>query len=224
MLQRVEAQVGHLRGFGVAEDAAHSAVIVEPVVLYFNQAIHSAFRRSFALRSRSRAPLQASAREGTSALTTVRPFSSMRNSPRATRPTSTTATSYCAAIRRTAARFSGVTDTMARSPRSPNSAASSGSLLASEICAARLPLAKHDSASVTARPPSLTSCADCNLPSLASATSAPISRFSATIFSAGGAPSSIPYIVRAYSDEENSRFTPAASFDLSASKYIFSAP
>ena len=33
MLQRVEAEVSHLRGFGMAEDAAHAAVIVEPVVL-----------------------------------------------------------------------------------------------------------------------------------------------------------------------------------------------
>ena len=44
MLQRVEAQIGHLRGFGMAEDAAHAAVIVKPIVLNFDQAIHSAFR------------------------------------------------------------------------------------------------------------------------------------------------------------------------------------
>ena len=50
MLQRVEAQIGHLRGFGMAEDAAHSAVIVKPVVLNFDQAIHSAFRSSCSAR------------------------------------------------------------------------------------------------------------------------------------------------------------------------------
>src|SRR5580765_1464885 len=154
MLQRVETEVGHFRGFGVAKDAAHAAVIVKTIVLNFDQAIHSAFRRTLAVRSRSRAPLQAPARVGTSALTTVCPFNSMRNSPRVTRPTSTTATSYCAAIRRTAATFSGVTDTTARAPRSPKSAASSASWLVTEARTESPSLAKHDSASVTARPPS----------------------------------------------------------------------
>jgi hypothetical protein len=46
MLQRVQAQIGHLRGFGMAKDAAHAAVVVKPVVLDLDQAIHGAFRRS----------------------------------------------------------------------------------------------------------------------------------------------------------------------------------
>src|ERR1700674_1419488 len=153
MLQGVKAQICELRGFGMAEDSAHAAVIVKTVVFDLDEAVHSAFRKSLPRRSRSSAPAQASMREGTSALTTARPFSSMRNSPRVTRPTSSTATSYCAATRRTAARFSGVTDTTARAPRSPKSAASSGSLLVSEACAERPLLAKHDSASVTETPP-----------------------------------------------------------------------
>src|ERR1700746_2204254 len=97
MLQRIEAQIGHLCGFRMSEDAAHAAVIVKSIVFYFDQAIHSALRRSLAHRNPSSAPPQASASEEGSALTTVLPFSSMRNSPRVTRPTSTTATSYCAA-------------------------------------------------------------------------------------------------------------------------------
>ena len=32
MLQRVEAEVGHFRGFGMAEDAEHAAMIVEVIV------------------------------------------------------------------------------------------------------------------------------------------------------------------------------------------------
>jgi hypothetical protein len=45
MLQRVETQIGELRGFGMAENAAHSAVIMKPVIFNFDQMIHSAFRR-----------------------------------------------------------------------------------------------------------------------------------------------------------------------------------
>src|SRR5258705_222338 len=188
MLQRVEAEIRELRGFGMAEDSTHATVIVETVVFDLNYRAHSAFRKSLPRRMRSSAPAQASVREGTSALTAARPFSSMRNSPRVTWPASSTATSYCAATRRMAARFSGVTDTTARAPRSPNSAASSGSLLVSDTRAERPSLAKQDSASVTARPPSLTSCADCSAPLLASATSSAISRFSPARSTAGCAP------------------------------------
>src|SRR5712671_5034440 len=170
MLQRIEAKVGHLRGLGMAEDSAHAAVIVETIVVYLNQTAHSAFRKSVSRRSLSIAPDHTPARGGISALTTTRPFSSMRKSPRATRPTSSAATPYCAASERTRARLGEVTDTTTRAPRSPNSAASSGSLLVSETRAERPLLAKQDSANVTVRPPSLTSCADCSVPSLASAT------------------------------------------------------
>src|SRR5579872_2887547 len=224
MLQRVEAEVGHLRGLRVAEDAAHAAVVVKPVVLNFDQATHSAFRRSLAPRSRSRAPLQASARVGRSALTTACPFSSMRNSPRVTRPSSTTATSYCAAIRRTAATFSGVTDTTARAPPSPKSAASAGCLPSRDTFAERPSLVKQDSASVVATPPSLTSCADCSLPSPASATSVVVSFFSAARFTAGGAPASMPRIVREYSEEENSRAVLTESEDRSFGQSVRRAP
>src|SRR5712675_2424699 len=78
MLQRVEAQIGHLRGLGMAEDSAHAAVIVETIVVYLNQTAHSAFRKSVSRRSLSIAPDHTSATGGISALTTTRPFSSMR--------------------------------------------------------------------------------------------------------------------------------------------------
>lgn len=42
-------------GFGMAENAAHAAVIVKPVVLNLHEAIHSAFRRSILLRTASTA-------------------------------------------------------------------------------------------------------------------------------------------------------------------------
>ena len=46
MLQRVQAQIGHLRGFGMAEDTAHAAVVVETIVFDLDQTAHSAFRKS----------------------------------------------------------------------------------------------------------------------------------------------------------------------------------
>src|SRR5713101_1898083 len=224
MLQRVKAQIRELGGFGMAVDAAHAAMVVKTVVFDLNYAAHSALRKSFPRRRRSSAPAQASVREGTSALTTARPFISMRKSPRTTRPTSRAATPYCAATESARARFVDVTDTTARAPRSPKSAASSGSLLVSETRAERPSLAKQDSASVTASPPSLTSCADCSALSPASATSSIIKRFSAARSTAGGAPATIPRIVRAYSDEENSRAFRAASVPSSACKGMRATP
>src|ERR1700676_3864167 len=149
MLQRVKPQISELCGFGMPEHPAHAAVVMKTVVFDLDEAAHSAFRKSLPRRRRSSAPAQASVREGGSALTTVWPFSSIEKSPRLIRPISSAATSYCAATRRTAARFSGVTDTIARAPRSPNKAASSGSLPASETRAESPLLAEQHSASGT---------------------------------------------------------------------------
>src|SRR5207245_6526162 len=70
---------------------------------------------------------QTSRSDSTGESITERPFSSMRKaSPRVTLPISHAATLYCLAIARTAARFSGARETMARAPRSPKSANSAG--------------------------------------------------------------------------------------------------
>jgi hypothetical protein len=44
MLQGIQAQVGDLRGFAVAEDPAYAAVVVEPVVFDLDHAVHLALR------------------------------------------------------------------------------------------------------------------------------------------------------------------------------------
>src|SRR5215470_9608007 len=95
-------------------------------------------------------------------------------SPPVTLPISRAATLYCLAIARTAARFAGATETMARAPRSEKRENSSGEL-SSRLTAApreeevasgewrvasKEEEAKHDSAIVTARPPSEMSWAD----------------------------------------------------------------
>src|SRR5260370_3722365 len=116
MLQRVKAQISELGGFGMAEDAAHAAVVVKTVVFDLNYAAHSAFRKSFPRRRRSSAPAQASVREGTSALTTARPFSSLRKSLRTTRPNSGAATPYLAASDIDRAMIVVGTDTIVSTP------------------------------------------------------------------------------------------------------------
>jgi hypothetical protein len=119
----------------------------------------------------------------------------MRNSPRETVPIDSVLTPYCAAIARTLAREAGVSDTTARPPHSPKSAYSAGSFADSErrsTCADSPGRSKHDSASVTARPPSLTSWADRTIFSLASLTRHSMSCFSASRSNAGGVPETIP--------------------------------
>ena len=109
-------------------------------------------------------------------------------------------TLHCAAIAFTRASEAGETDTTARAPRSPKSAYSAGifsvatlAALAPSCTFAESPsLSKHDSASVTAIPPSLASCAERTAFSLASCTRHSISRFSAARSIAGGAPATIP--------------------------------
>src|SRR6267378_4600006 len=152
----------------------------------------------------------------------------MRNEPsRVTWPSSRAATLYCLAVSRTAASFDGATETTARAPRSLKAAASEGSELLprfviapSRGAACCAPTeedaefgaeAKQDSARVTARPPSETSCADCSVPSAASATRQSWRRFSAARSMAGGSPATMPEMVLEYSEEENSRAKRASS-------------
>src|ERR1700688_25560 len=41
MLQRIQAQIGHLGGFGMSEDTAHTAMVVEAVVLDLDEICHA---------------------------------------------------------------------------------------------------------------------------------------------------------------------------------------
>src|SRR5260370_27332950 len=70
---------------------------------------------------------QESRSDSTELSITARPLCSMRNEPsRVTWPSLRAATLYCLAVSRTAASFDGVTETMARAPRSLKRAASEG--------------------------------------------------------------------------------------------------
>ena len=96
MLQRVKAEIGEFGGFGVAEDAADAAVIVEVIVVDVNHGfIRSRSSPSTALSS---APAQISRRRGERSLRiTVAPLYSMRNSPRVTVPITRAPNFHCAA-------------------------------------------------------------------------------------------------------------------------------
>ena len=62
MLQGVKAEVGQLGGFGMAEDAADAAVIVEVIVVDLNHGCSACARSP--RRSRSMAPVQIVSEEG----------------------------------------------------------------------------------------------------------------------------------------------------------------
>src|SRR6266404_9151166 len=161
---------------------------------------------------------QASRSVSTELSITARPLCSMRNEPsRVTWPSSRAARLYCLAVWRTAASFDGVTETMARAPRSLKAANSAvedsfskfaiAPSTGAACCAPTKedPEAKQDSARVTARPPSEMSWADWRTPSAARATRQSWRRFSAASAMAGGSPATMPAIVLEYSEEENSR-------------------
>src|SRR3989449_58927 len=199
MLQRVEAKIGELGRLRMAENAEHATFVVEVVVQ------HSVWINHFDRSVRSSELAQASRQSETPLRITVCAFHSMRNSPpRVTCPISCAATGYCLAIASTWAIEPCATDTTARAPRSPNSAASAGSRAARVTRAERPWLAKQHSARVVARPPSLTSCAERIAPSAASAARHSMSRFSAAMSMAGGAPATMPADTLAYADEESS--------------------
>src|SRR5580692_1773474 len=210
----------------MTEYAKHSAFVVKMIVRGCDFLCHCTFRAC------SSASAQEFRSAGTSADTTVLPLYSM---PRVlswfTVPISCAPTPYCLAVLRTAASFSGATDTTTRAPRSLNSAYSAALSSGTLISAPSPFAAKHDSATVTASPPSLISCADCTVPSAASATIQSISHFSAPNSIAGGSPATISAIVFEYSDEENSRCFPprggawcAAFDDVAPSSSTITSP
>src|SRR5438445_12101882 len=176
----------------------------------------------FPAKVRSSEWAQASRNVSTELSITTHPLCSMRNEPsRVTWPSSCAATLYCLAVLRTWASFDGVTETMARAPRSLKRTDSAGSKQSSTVTTAPrwgaaccAPTegaadaggdAKQDSARVTARPPSEMSWADWTAPSAASATRQSIRRFSAARSMAGGSPATMFVMVLEYSEEENSR-------------------
>src|ERR1700677_1664115 len=190
MLQRVQSQVSHFRGFGVAQNAKHAAVIVKVVVFYGVRFAAHSISIAFCRES-----LQGCWKDSTEPCITGEPLYWMRNSLRTTVPMGCTDTLYCAAICLMRASEAAAAVTTTRAPRSPNSADSAGSADArAEIVmsAERPAVSKQDSASVTGKPPSLTSCADEITRSLASFTRQSISRFSAARSTAGGAPATTP--------------------------------
>src|SRR4029077_10354480 len=165
MLQRVEAEIGEVRGFRMAEDAEHTTLVVEMIVGEGELVCHHEINvRSSELAQTSR---RASRGESTTAL----PLYSMRSAlPRCTLPSSRAPTPYCLAVARTAASFVGETDTTQRAPRSLKSANSGEAASSKEMRAPSPSVEKQDSARVTAMPPSEMSWADCTEPSEARAT------------------------------------------------------
>src|SRR4029077_19573528 len=113
---------------------------------------------------------------------------------------------------RTWASEVGAADTTARAPRSPKRAYSAGDVSSSltlapswgAACCAPTSEAKQDSASVTAMPPSLTSCAERTAPLVASDTRHSCTHLSALRWIPGGSPATIPPSVLEYSLDENS--------------------
>src|SRR3981189_3814673 len=121
MLQRIQAEIDEVRGFGVAEDAEYTTLVVKMIVG------ESKFLTHFVVSVRSSEWAQASRSVSTELSITARPLYWMRKaSPRVTWPIWCAATLYCLAVSRTAASFDGVTETTARAPRSPKSAYSAG--------------------------------------------------------------------------------------------------
>src|ERR1700752_163026 len=158
MLQRVNSEIRQLRRFVIPEDAEHAAVIVEPILVELDLLTIHALSIAAARDSD-----QAFRKDVTSPFITGVPFNWMRNSLWVTVPIRFAATPYCAATALSRASEAAESETTARAPRSLKSAASAGPFDTSGLkftSADSLSLAKHDSAIVTARPPSLTSCAE----------------------------------------------------------------
>src|SRR6266850_358334 len=165
MLEGVKTEIRKVRGFGVAEDTEYTTLVVEVIVGEGELLIH------FVVNVRSSEWAQASRSVSTELSITARPLYSMRKaSPRVTWPICCAATLYCLASSRTRASFGDETETMARAPRSPKRAVSAGPFSSSFALAPNPSAAKQDSATVTARPPSEMSWADCTAPSAARTT------------------------------------------------------
>src|ERR1700678_370954 len=93
MLQRVQAQISHLRGFGMCENSEHAAMVVKMIVVdgvrFTGHSVSIAFCSDSAQGWRN---------ESTVPCITLTPFNWMRNSLRVTVPMFCTGTLYCAAI------------------------------------------------------------------------------------------------------------------------------
>src|SRR5580693_4286906 len=193
MLERIKAQIGEIGGFGMAEYAEHTTLVVKMIVGKSELVCH------FAANVFSSELAQTLRRVSRGESTTALPLYSMRSAlPRCTLPVSRAPTLYCLAVARTAASFVGETESTQRAPRSWKRACSAGASASASrftfaprrgtACRASTEAAKQDSASVTAMPPSETSWADCSEPSDARATKQLMSRFSAARSIAGGSP------------------------------------
>src|SRR6185437_10302990 len=186
MLKRIESEIGQFRRFFRAEDAEHATLFVKMVVRKIVIRAHSFFSDV------SRLPSQIWKSLPTAERITGWPFNWMQNSPLVTVPIRRASTLYCAAMCSMRARASGRAETTTRAPDSSNSAYSTGSSVCRFASADNPLLAKQHSASATAKPPSLISCADCTTRSAASATRQSLSAFSACKSIAGGSPAMMP--------------------------------
>src|SRR6266699_1902057 len=132
MLQGVKTEIGKGRRFGVAEDTAHTALVMEMIIGEGELLTH------FVVSAGSSEWAEASRRLSMHLLITACPLCSMRKaSSRVTWPIGCAATPYCLAVSRTRASEEGLTDTTARAPRSANAAASAGPASSNLTCAPR---------------------------------------------------------------------------------------
>ena len=180
MLQRVETEVGHVRGFGVAEDAEDAALFVELVDIMLMavtlcasqstvQCAVDQTRLGFGDRTSSIASVP-STRSACGCRRSVRsPAPARPPRPRARAP------SVDASRRRR--------DTITRDADSPKSAAASiqrsgraDATASIDVSAPTPPVSKQHSASVTASPPSEQSCADRIKPSAGQRHQQPLQR------------------------------------------------
>src|ERR1044071_449620 len=126
MLQRVEAQVGEVRGLRVPEDPEHSALVLElvehaaPVLV---EATIPIVRPYATVRSNrdAIAPSQIRSAASTASSITRRPPTDSRTRPPPTRPMSAAGTPSLAARSSASRSRPAATDTTARDADSPNS-------------------------------------------------------------------------------------------------------
>src|SRR6185436_5580430 len=202
MLERVEPQVGEVRGLCVPEDSEDPALVFELV----EHAASVPIVRPYATVRSNRdaiAPSQIRSAASTASSITRRPPTDNRTRPPPTRPMSAAGTPSCSASASASRSRPAATETTARDADSPNRVAISPNS-ASAATGGRststpgVPLKQH-SATVTAMPPSAQSWADLKSPRAAPATSTRWSPASRARSSAGGTPRTSPCIVFRYS-------------------------
>src|SRR5882757_9953852 len=180
MLQRIQAKIGQLRGLFMSEHAEYPTFVVKMVVGVSEllHHLHLIPRDQLTLRVRSSEWAQTSYSLATDVSITAFSLYSMRKaSLPMTWPIWCAVTPYCRAVSRTAASEVGAAVITTRAPLSPKRAYSSGNVVPSSLtfapswgaaCCAPTGDAKQDSATVTATPPSLMSCAERTVPFAAS--------------------------------------------------------